>query len=228
MGVSAAKSLAWALDKPIIGVDHVQAHLYAGKLKQSGLPVRSASKGDEGSILDQSLVPLTSQFALGLVVSGGHTSMYEVKSPTQLHLLGRTIDDAVGEAYDKAAVILGVPYPGGPNLDRLAQQALNAPSHPDPKPVTLPRSLLGPGNLDFSFSGLKTALLYAVRGIPQGRGSQSTFTRNITDLTEAQRIALAAAFQEAAIDTLITKLNAGWHTSRTRTDPHRRSCLAEV
>lgn len=145
-----------------------------------------------------------SKFALGLVVSGGHTSLYEVRSPTELVLLGRTIDDAVGEAYDKAAVILGVPYPGGPNVDRLAQQAGDVP-----RQTTLPRSLLGPGNLDFSFSGLKTALLYAVRGVPQGRREQSTFARSSSDLTEAQRIELAAAFQEAAIDTLIIKLKRG-------------------
>lgn len=190
VGVSAAKALAWALGKPILGVDHVQAHLYAGSLVETG-PAASAARSHEQP----------TPTALGLVISGGHTSLYEVTSPTELCLLGRTIDDAVGEAYDKAAVILGVPYPGGPNLDRLAQQA-QASVHP----VKLPRSLMGPGNLDFSFSGLKTALLYAVRGVPQGRGELSTFTRHHSDLSPSQRMELAAAFQEAAIDTLIIKL----------------------
>ncbi len=233
VGVSAAKALAWALGKPIIGVDHVQAHLYAGRLEEgrSG-EMKDQQAGNEARAqrvprvrvpvvdhlldtqprVDRKAIPESSktrprlvrqpiQNSLGLVVSGGHTSLYEVCSPTELVLLGRTIDDAVGEAYDKAAVILGVPYPGGPNVDRLAQQAGDMP-----RATTLPRSLLGPGNLDFSFSGLKTALLYAVRGVPQGRREQSTFARSSNDLTDSQRIELAAAFQEAAIDTLIIKL----------------------
>ena len=97
-----------------------------------------------------------------MVVSGGHTALYASAAGLDVKLIGSTIDDAVGEAYDKVAAILGLGYPGGPILDRLAQQG-------DPKAVKLPRTLLGRDSLDFSFSGLKTAVLYHVRGVP-GRG----------------------------------------------------------
>jgi N6-L-threonylcarbamoyladenine synthase len=143
VGVAAAKALAWSLRIPIIGVDHVRAHLYAGCLD----------------------APLPDFPALGLVVSGGHTSLYHCPSITQATRLGSTIDDAVGEAYDKAATILGLPFPGGPNLDRLAQRGDASRS-----PTRFPISRLGRDSLDFSFSGLKTALLYAVRGVPARPG----------------------------------------------------------
>lgn len=188
VGVSAAKALAWSLQRPLIGVDHVQAHLHAAVLQSD-----PSSTGSPSSPI---LYP-----ALGLVVSGGHTSLYRLDGPLQLTLLGRTIDDAVGEAYDKAAVILDLPYPGGPNLDRLA-----ANPDADPGRFALPRSLLGDASLDFSFSGLKTALLYAVRGHPVGRGPNARFTRSAAELTDADRRDLAAAFQHAAIDALIAKI----------------------
>src|SRR5690606_15104986 len=99
----AAKSLAWSLSKPVIGVDHIEAHLYAALL-------------DDESWTHDSVFP-----ALGLVVSGGHTAMYRVNSPLDMARLGSTIDDAIGEAYDKAASILGLGYPGGPIVDSRAQ-----------------------------------------------------------------------------------------------------------
>ena len=184
VGVSAAKALAWSLSLPIVGVDHIQAHLYAAALHNHGSPP---------------VTPLVYP-ALGLVVSGGHTSMYEVESPLAMKLLGRTIDDAVGEAYDKAAVILGVAYPGGPLLDKLAQQGDTKGMEP------LPRSMLEPGSLDFSFSGLKTSLLYRVRGHPIGRGAESKFERSEADLSDQDRRNLAAAFQEAAVGAVVSKL----------------------
>lgn len=185
VGVSAAQALAWAASKPLIGIDHVQAHLHAAALYRADDPPTAVAS-----------LPFP---ALGLVVSGGHTSLYEMRSPTELRLLGRTIDDAVGEAYDKAAVIVGAGYPGGPRLDRLAQRG-------DARAYELPRSLLDKQSLDFSFSGLKTALLYTVRGQPQGRGRAAQFERSADDLTEAQRADLAASFQAAAIDSLIIKV----------------------
>jgi N6-L-threonylcarbamoyladenine synthase len=186
VGVSAAKALAWALGKPLVGVDHIQAHLYAAALHE----------GDHD--------PAPPQYpALGLVISGGHTSLYHVLSPVQMTLLGRTIDDAIGEAYDKAAVILDAGYPGGPKLDQLAQGGRAGAVEP------LPRSMLGRESLDFSFSGLKTALLYRVRGLPQGRGDQATFTRTAADLSGQERADLAAAFQQAAVQAVITKLKRG-------------------
>jgi N6-L-threonylcarbamoyladenine synthase len=178
VGVSAAKALAWSLSVPIVGVDHVQAHLHAGLL--DALPVEWP--------------------ALGLVVSGGHTSLYLVRSPLDAHLLGRTIDDAIGEAFDKAATILGLGYPGGPEVDRLAQAG-------DDAAIKFPVSLLSPDSLDFSFSGLKTALLYEVRGPPVGRGDRARFERDASSLTAERRANLAAAFQRAAVSAIMTKLN---------------------
>ena len=187
VGVSAAKAVAWALDRPLIGIDHVQAHLYAANL----VPVAQLASDTGGA---QCQYP-----AVGLAVSGGHTSLYQLDSPLAVRLLGRTIDDAVGEAYDKAAVILDAGYPGGASLDRLAQTG-------DPSRYPLPRSLLGRESLDFSYSGLKTALLYKVRGQPTGRRGRARFERSADDLSDRQKRDLAAAFQAAAIDTLIVKL----------------------
>jgi N6-L-threonylcarbamoyladenine synthase len=183
VGVSAAKALAWSLGKPLIGVDHVQAHLYSGLLQERDTP-----QDDRRPV----------EFpALGLVVSGGHTSLYRVDSWTSLTRLGATIDDAVGEAFDKAATILGLPHPGGPNLDALA----STPGADD-RAFDLPISRLGPDSLDFSFSGLKTAVLYAVRGVP-GRHGESPVT---PPLDPARRSDLAASFQRAAVDAVLLKL----------------------
>jgi N6-L-threonylcarbamoyladenine synthase len=177
VGVSAAKALAWSLGVPIVGVDHVLAHLHAG-------------------LLD---APPVEHPALGLVVSGGHTSLFLVKSALDVALLGRTIDDAVGEAYDKAATILGLGYPGGPAVDRLAQRG-------DDRAVDFPVTLLAPDSLDFSFSGLKTAVLYEVRGHPVGRGADAHFGRDASSLSPERQADLAASFQRAAVAAIMKKL----------------------
>ena len=177
VGVAAAKTLAWSLGKPLIAVDHVKAHLYAGAL--DGQPIEYP--------------------ALGLVVSGGHTSLYVLHGPLEMEPLGRTIDDAIGEAYDKVAAILGLGFPGGPVVDKLAQQG-------DPEAVELPRTLLEPDSLDFSYSGLKTAVLYEVRGRPVGRGAAARFERDVSTLTDQRKADIAASFQVAAVDVVIEKL----------------------
>lgn len=179
VGVSAAKALAWSLGKPLIGVDHIHAHLYAGLL------------GTDDDV--DSVYP-----ALGFVVSGGHTAIYRCESPVEITRLGATIDDAMGEAFDKVATILGLPYPGGPNLDKLAREP-----GADECAHDFPISRLSRASLDFSFSGLKTAVLYAVRGVPDREGR---FERTPDDLTHAERRDIAASFQKACVSAATIKL----------------------
>lgn len=177
VGVSAAKALAWSLGKPIIGVDHIHAHLYAGLLE----------------------APPPEYPALGLVVSGGHTSLFSLRSPLDVKLIGRTIDDAIGEAYDKAATILGLGYPGGPKLDALAQTG-------DDRAHDFPVSMLGRDSLDFSYSGLKTSLLYAVQGQPERGTRGQRATHNPSQLTDTERANFAASFQRAACAAILRKV----------------------
>ncbi|HRP63923.1 MAG TPA: tRNA (adenosine(37)-N6)-threonylcarbamoyltransferase complex transferase subunit TsaD [Phycisphaerales bacterium] len=188
VGVSAAKALAWSLGIPIIGVDHLHAHLFAG-------------------LLDEEPVEFP---ALGLVVSGGHTSLYILRSPLDVRLIGHTIDDAIGEAYDKAATILQLGYPGGPRLDKLAQLG-NEDAH------DLPVSMLGKTSLDFSFSGLKTSLLYAVCGQPVGRGSDAALPRDASMLTDVEKSDFAASFQRAAVSAILLKVRRALKTYKVKT-----------
>ncbi len=174
IGVTAAKALAWSLEKPLIGVDHVQAHLYSVHLESR--PTNREPRFP----------------AVGLVCSGGHTALYAVRSWTDIELIGQTIDDAVGEAYDKVAAILNLSYPGGRPIDELAAQG-------DPKAIRFPRSTLDPDSLDFSFSGLKTAVLYRVRG-HKGR------ERDASSLSQQELRDVCAGFQQACIDVLLLKI----------------------
>ncbi len=184
VGVAAAKALAWSLGVPVVGVDHVRAHLLAGCIGRSGH------------------VPAPTEFpALGLVVSGGHTSIYFCRSATDLARVGATIDDAIGEAYDKVGTVLGLPFPGGPNLDRLARTGVPA------KPG-FPISRLDPASLDFSFSGLKTAAIYAFRGVPEDERTRAKREARGEPGPGPTLAAadVAATFQEAAVATVTLKL----------------------
>jgi len=169
IGLTAAKTLAWAWGKPFVAVDHVQAHALSPAIG-----------------LDQ--VPLP---AVSLVVSGGHTCLMRLDDCTSFELLGRTRDDAAGEAYDKVASILELGYPGGPIIDKLA-------SGGDPKAVQLPRTWLEPDSLDFSFSGLKTAVLYHVHGPGKTSGG-------LAKLTDQHKADICASFQAAVVDVLVGK-----------------------
>lgn len=189
VGTAGAKALAWSLGKPLVGVDHVHAHLY------SGLITREPVDPGPGSSNATDVLP-----ALGLVVSGGHTAMYELDNWLTPRRLGSTIDDAIGEAYDKAATILGLPHPGGPNLDRLARTPGARADAAD-----LPISRLAPDSLDFSFSGLKTALLYQVRGVPNARPGTPASAAPLA-LTDQRRADLAASFQHAAVAAILLKI----------------------
>ena len=170
VGLMAAKSLCLALDVPLIAVNHLQAHVYA---------CRIAAKQD--------VFP-----CIGLVVSGGHTSLYDCQSPLEFEMVGGTIDDAAGEAFDKVASMLGLPYPGGPAISRVALEG-------NPTAYQFPRPFLKESNsLDFSFSGLKTAVRYEVAGT--GQVDFSSLELSATKIAD-----VAASFQEAVVDCLITK-----------------------
>ena len=167
-GVTAAKAIALRRSLPLVAIDHIAAHLAAVHL---GHP--------------EIAYPLA-----GLVASGGHSHLYLARAPGELELLGGTIDDAAGEAFDKAAQILGLPYPGGPHIDRLAADG-------NPAALALPRSFLRDRTPRLSFSGLKTALLRHARG-PLGRDPLRLDAAGIRDA--------CASFQAAVIDVLIDKL----------------------
>lgn len=169
VGLTAAKTLAWALDLPLVAVNHVAAHLYACRM-----------------VAGPDIFP-----AVGFVVSGGHTHLYDCWSAVEFELLGATLDDAAGEAFDKVAQILGLDYPGGPLIEKLAQTG-------DAAAVRFPRSYWRDARLQFSFSGLKTAVLYAARGTPGARETPPP-------LTDQRRADLAASFQAAAVDVLVAK-----------------------
>ena len=170
VGVVAAKSLALALNIPLIAINHLQAHIYACRLAAG-----------------RDVFP-----CVGLIVSGGHTSIYRCATPLDFELLGGTIDDAAGEAFDKIASMLGLPFPGGPSIERAAQHGDRA-AHAFPRPFLRDRQ-----RLDFSFSGLKTAVRYEIAG--PGRPDFSAVR-----LTEKQVAHLAASFQEAVVDCLVGK-----------------------
>jgi N6-L-threonylcarbamoyladenine synthase len=214
VGVAAAKALAWSLNIPLIGVDHVESHLTAALLHtHSNHADAEPFPGGEAS--GPPLIPYP---ALGLVVSGGHTTMYALQAADALQPLGRTIDDAIGECFDKVAVILGLGYPGGPIIDKLAELG-NEQAHAFPRPT------LSPDSLDFSFSGLKTSLLYAVRGQPVGRGKDATFTRDHNAFSNTQIADFAASFQAAAIDTVWIKLQRALEHMRQHHHPARAIVL---
>ena len=174
VGVSAAKMLAVALKVPLIAVNHIEAHVYACRLAAG-----------------RDIFP-----CVGLVVSGGHTCLFHCRSALDFELLGSTLDDAAGEAFDKVASILGLGFPGGPAVEREAASG-------NPKEFRFPRSLLNDERLDFSFSGLKTAVLYTVHGQDLARG--------IPPPAGQRRADLAASFQQAVIDVLVEKSRRTLH-----------------
>jgi N6-L-threonylcarbamoyladenine synthase len=167
VGVSTAKALAWTRGLPLVDVHHIEAHVYAAAME-----------------LDASPFP-----ALALVVSGGHTALYRADSALELSLLGQTLDDAAGEAFDKVAHVLGLGYPGGPAVSRLAQEG-------DPRAIAQPRHRPKDGRPAFSFSGLKTAVLYHVRG--QDALAPTPAPEDIPD-----RADVAASFEQAVCDVLV-------------------------
>ncbi len=159
VGLSYAKAVAYALNKPFVGVNHLEGHIFAHYLENPDAPPPFVA----------------------LIVSGGHTLLVEVRAYGEYEILGETRDDAAGEAFDKVGKLLGLGYPAGAALDRLARQG-------NPKALALPRPMLDSDSLEFSFAGLKTAIVYYLRDHP-----------------DADRADVAASFQEAVVDVLVEK-----------------------
>ncbi len=168
IGMNAAKGLAIAWEKPLIGVNHVEAHLYAALMEA------------------EEPTPFPS---LGIVLSGGHTLMLKILEIGRYEAIGTTVDDAVGEAFDKVAALLSLPYPGGPQIERLAKEG-------NPKGYSFHPGKVKRSPLDFSFSGLKTSVLYAVKG-------QNGLLP--VSLTDSQKADVAASFQETALRDIAEK-----------------------
>jgi N6-L-threonylcarbamoyladenine synthase len=184
VGINFAKTLAYVHDKPLIGVNHLEGHLYAAWLLDPGEAERP-----------EPMFPL-----VALIVSGGHTFLVEMRDHLTYRLLGQTVDDAAGEAFDKVGRLLGLPYPGGPSIQHAAQRATRGD-------VVFPRAWLG-DSYDFSFSGLKTAArrtidaARAAEGLPGVRSGVADDGLRLSDASTAE---LARGFQDSVVDVLATK-----------------------
>jgi N6-L-threonylcarbamoyladenine synthase len=192
VGINFAKALAWVHDLPLIGVNHLEGHVYAAWLHDSADDAR-----------DDPVFPL-----VALVVSGGHTFLVEMRDHLTYRLLGSTVDDAAGEAFDKVGRLLGLGYPGGPAISRAAEGAVG-------RDRVFPRAWLG-DSFDFSFSGLKTA---ARRIVTEARADEGLGADPATPLPAATVAELAWGFQDAVVDVLATK------TIRAATDAGARSIV---
>lgn len=181
VGVETAKTLAWSLGKPLIPVNHIAGHIVSPFLTSGEWRVARNDKAFP---------------AVALVVSGGHTELYLIKKLGQQELLGRTLDDAVGEAFDKVAKMLKLPYPGGPQVAKLA-------AHGNPIKFNFPRPMINSNNLNFSFAGLKTAVLYTLKKFPS--------------VNHKLKADICASFQQAAIDVLVKKTIKAVITNKAKT-----------
>jgi N6-L-threonylcarbamoyladenine synthase len=185
VGVNFAKALSLAWNKPVVAVNHLEGHILA-----------ALSQGDnETLIISDMNLPL-----LALLISGGHTELVLMKEWMEYELLGATRDDAVGEAFDKVARMLGLPYPGGPQISKLAEKARDENKT---NPITLPRPMIDSGTCDFSFAGLKTAVLYLLKKMP--------------DASDADKQHIAHEFENAVADVLWSKTDRALKESGART-----------
>ena len=199
VGVNFARALSLAWDVRVVPVNHMEGHIVVSAV--------------EGNAIAHTPLP-----ALALLISGGHTELVRMNQWFEYKKIGQTRDDAVGEAFDKVARLLGLPYPGGPEISKLATEARakNIAS-----PFKLPRAMLQSGDLDFSFSGLKTAVLYLAKGIPITQkvrpSEKAKSSRKPLKMTRKNKADLAASFQQAVVDALVHKTLRAAKEYKTKT-----------
>lgn len=204
-GIEFGKRLAASLHKPIIGVNHMEGHVFSVLLDAKNSKVQSAnSKASKRLALRATRLAFP---AIGLVVSGGHTILVKMTSLTKWVKLGETRDDAAGEAFDKVGKMLGLPYPGGPEIQKISEKG-------NPKAIAFPRPMLNSGsasrssassNYDFSFSGLKTAVLYYLRDHKITFENKKKIRTSVSIRKSVAAADVAASFQQAVIDVLVKK-----------------------
>ena len=185
VGINFARALALVWNKPLVAVNHMEGHVLAALAREE----------DEKLVINDVDMPV-----LALLISGGHTELVLMKEWLRYELIGQTRDDAVGEAYDKVARMLGLQYPGGPEISKLAERAR---ADARENPFTLPRPMMGTPSCDFSFAGLKTAALYLLRDNPE--------------ITDDEKMRVAEEFEDAAADVLWKKTSRALEETNART-----------
>lgn len=183
-GIEFAKEIAAKFDKPLLGANHLEGHMYSTLLPSTAIQIQNKKLKVKASGVKEKKMSFP---AVGLLVSGGHTILLSLSSLTKRTKLGETVDDAAGEAFDKVAKMMQLPYPGGPQIEKLAKSG-------NPAAIAFPRPMLNSGDYEFSFSGLKTAVLYYLRDNLPASGGPEKFKADV-----------AASFQEAATDVLVKK-----------------------
>ena len=186
VGISFAKALSFAWDIPVIPVNHMEGHIVSAMVKYENETLAK---------IEEIEFP-----AIALLVSGGHTELIKINSIGNYDVIGRTRDDAVGEAFDKVARLLGFPYPGGPEISKLADEAERFEKNEDFK---LPRPMLNSGDLDFSFSGIKTAVRYMIEKIP--------------NITAEIKMQIAKEFEDAVVEVLVSKTKTAIENNNVQT-----------
>ncbi len=185
VGVEFTKALGFSLGKPVLPVNHMLGHLLS--------PLKDQASSDECLAARKNGTPSTLFPMVSLIVSGGHTMLVLMDRPNRYRVLGQTVDDAAGEAFDKVAKLLGLPYPGGPEVSKLAERSKNPPD--------FPRPMINSPDFNFSFAGLKTAVRYYVESLlpPASLGAKHS------TLSAALKADICAGFQNAAVDVLVSK-----------------------